>query len=303
MSAKAGGRAVPSPGAAAPGRRRRARALRTWLGLLPFLAYLACFFVVPSAAVVTAAFENGRGGFTWSNLTASLSGIYLTSYGTSLELAAISSIVAAVAGTLVTIAVVSSDRPLLHRLVTTGAGVMANTGGLPLAFAFIAAIGNFGIVTQMLSGIGFNPYDHGFTLYSFTGLVIVYLYFLIPVMVLVMLPAVQALRREWFEAASILGAGRRQCWRLVGVPILAPAFLAGLMVLFTDAFAAYVTADVMTQGTIPLVPIQIGSLIQGNVLAGQQNLGDALGLGMISVVVAAGVAYALVQRRAARWQR
>ncbi len=286
----AGGRALPSSGLA-PGRAARhpGRLLRHALGVGPFLCYLTLFLIVPSAAVVTSAFQSPSGGFTWANIRASLSGVYLQAYGGSLELSAIAALASAVLGTVIAVALASSDRPLLHRLVTTGCGVMANTGGLPLAFAFIASIGNFGIVTEMLSALGFNPYDHGFSLYSLAGLAIVYCYFLIPLMVLVMLPAVQALRQEWFEAAAMLGARRRQCWQLVGIPVLAPAFLAALMVLFTDAFAAYATADVLTQGSIGLVPIEIGSLIQGNVLAGQQNLGDALGFGMILVVVVVGV--------------
>jgi putative spermidine/putrescine transport system permease protein len=191
----------------------------------------------------------------------------------------------------------------LKRIVTSTSAVFANTGGLPLAFAFIASLGNFGIVTKVLSDLGWNPYDHGFSIYTLTGLVLVYSYFLIPLMVLVMLPAAEGLRREWFEAASILGAKRREVWRHVGVPVLGPAFLAAVMVLFTDAFAAYATAAALTSGSVPLVPIQIGTLIQGNVLAGEQNVGDALGLGMILVVAAAAVLYASLQRRASRWQR
>jgi putative spermidine/putrescine transport system permease protein len=155
----------------------------------------------------------------------------------------------------------------------------------------------------MLAHLGFNPYDHGFTLYSVAGLAFVYCYFLIPLMILVMLPAAENLRIEWFDAASMLGANRFDCWRLVGIPILLPSFLAALMVLFTDAFAAYATAAVLTNGTIPLVPIQISSLLQGNVVAGQQNIGDALGLGMIIVVLVAASAYAGLQRRASKWLR
>jgi putative spermidine/putrescine transport system permease protein len=293
---------APGPPAARGGLRHRLNRLRRFIGIGPFLAYLTLFLIVPSISVVSSAFEDEKGNFTWSNITASLHGVYLTSYKTSLEISAVSALVSAVAGTLVAIALASSTSRTLNRLVTTGSGVFANTGGLPLAFAFIATLGNFGIVTKILSAIGWDPYNHGFTLYSATGLVVVYCYFLVPLMVLVMLPAVQNLRSEWFEAASILGASRRECWHRVGIPLLGPAFFAALMVLFTDAFAAYATAETLTQGTVPLVPIQIGSLIEGNVLSNQQNLGDALGLGMIVVVAIAAVLYATVQRRAARWQ-
>ncbi|MDA8292417.1 MAG: ABC transporter permease [Actinomycetota bacterium] len=285
------------------GHRPRGRRVRRAAGLAPFLAYLAVFLVVPSVSVVSSAFETVNGGFTWSNVSAALQGTYLVSFEKSLELSALSAVVSAVLGTVVAVALASTTSATARRVVTSASAVFANTGGLPLAFAFIASLGNFGIVTKVLAAMGWNPYDHGFSLYTLTGLVVVYCYFLLPLMVLVMLPAVDGLRREWFEAASLLGARRGDVWRHVGVPVLAPAFLAALMVLFTDAFAAYATAEALTNGAIPIVPIQIGTLIQGNVLAGQQNVGDALGLGMIVVVACAALLYARLQRRAARWQR
>jgi putative spermidine/putrescine transport system permease protein len=272
-------------------------------GLAPFLAYLAIFLVVPSISVVSSAFETAHGNFTWSNITTALQGTYLVSFEKSLELSAFSAVISAVVGTLIAIALCSTSSPTTRRVVTSASAVFANTGGLPLAFAFMASLGNFGVVTKVLADLGWNPYDHGFSIYTITGLVIVYCYFLVPLMVLVMLPAVENLRREWFEAASILGATRREAWRMVGVPVLGPALLAAFMVLFADAFAAYATAQALTDGAIPIVPIQIGTLIQGNVLAGEQNVGDALGLGMILVVAVAASLYATLQRRTARWQR
>ena len=75
------------------------------------------------------------------------------------------------------------------------------------------------------------------------------------------------------------------------------------MVLFMDAFAAYATAEALTTGSVPLVPIEIGALLAGNVVSNQANLGDALGFGMIVIVAAAGVLYVLVQRKTSRWLR
>ncbi|MGA8427837.1 MAG: ABC transporter permease subunit, partial [Candidatus Dormiibacterota bacterium] len=282
---------------------RRWRQARPLLGLAPFVIYLGIFLGVPAVSVVIDAFLGSRGQFTLANIQASFSGIYLTSYGASLELSSISAVIAAIAGLLIAIAISSSQNPTLRRLITTGSGVLANTGGVPLAFAFIAAVGNFGLITGLLSRVGLNPYDHGFSLYTLTGLTVVYLYFLVPLMVLVILPAVDGLQRQWFEASASLGAKRRHFWRYVGLPVLAPAFLAALLVLFVDAFAAYATADAITDGLIPLVPIQIGSLVAGNVLPGEAHLGAALGLGMIVIVALAATIYATVQRRTARWMR
>jgi len=289
------------------GAQRRAsrwRARRATLGVVPVVAYLTVFLIVPAGSVVVGAFLNNHGQFTLANLAASVQGVYLQSYVTSLELSSISGVLAAVIGLIIALALVTSPGGgLLRRVVTTGSGVLANTGGIPLAFAFIATLGNFGIVTGILAHLGFNPYQAGFSLYSLTGLTVVYIYFLVPLMVLVMLPAVDGLRQEWFDAAASLGARRRDFWRHVGIPVLGPTFLAALLVLFTDAFAAYATASALTNGVIPLVPIQIGSLISGNVLPAEANVGAALGLGMIVVVAVVASMYAFIQSRTSRWMR
>jgi putative spermidine/putrescine transport system permease protein len=275
------------------------------IGVVPFLAYVGFFLLIPAAAVMVQAFRDNKGNLSLSNLSAVLSSQnpWLHSYGVSLELSAASAILALLLGLGGTVALVSSPNRIVRRLVTTGCGVLANTGGVPLAFAFIATIGNAGVGTHVLAELGFNPYDHGFSLYSFTGLVIVYLYFLLPLVILLMLPPVEALRREWREAASTLGASPRVYWQKVGLPVLTPPLIATLMVLFMDAFAAYATAQALTTGSVPLVPIEIGALLAGNVVTNQAHLGDALGLGMIVIVGAAGVLYVFVQRKTSRWLR
>lgn len=275
------------------------------LGVGPFLGYLALLLGVPAASVIVQAFRDNQGHLSLSNLSTLVSSNqpYLHDYVTSLELAAVSAAVAAAVGLVATVALVSSPSRLLRQLTTTAAGVLANTGGVPLAFAFIASVGNSGVVTSFLTRLGFNPYDHGFSLYSFAGLVIVYLYFLLPLTILLLLPPVEALRSEWREAASTLGADSFTYWRKVGLPLLTPPLIATLMVLFMDAFAAYATAEVLTTGVVPLVPLAIGSLLDGNVVANQAHLGDALGFGMVVVVLAAGGLYVFVQRRTSRWLR
>ena len=192
---------------------------------------------------------------------------------------------------------------MLRQVAITAAGVFANFGGVPLAFLFIATIGSSGLVSQWLTDLGFDPYTHGFTLYSLTGVVVVYLYFQIPLMVLVILPALEGLRPAWREAAENLGARTWEYWRYVGGPVLLPSFLGCVLLLFGSALSAYATAEALTNGTIPLTSIQIGSFLNGNVIAGQENIGKALGLGMVVIIAVAMVIYVALQRRAAKWLR
>ena len=127
-----------------------------------------------------------------------------------------------------------------------------------------------------------------------------YLYFQIPLMVLVIFPASRDCARSGQEAARNLGASRWQYWRCVGGPLLAPPLLGALMLLFANAFASYATAQALTNGVIPLVPIEIGAVMSGNVAAGQENLGNALGFGMIVIVAIAMVGYTAHPAQGAR---
>ncbi len=282
----------------------RTRFLGRWAGLAPFALYAALFLGVPTVSVVIGSFQDNSGHPTLSNVSAAAHGIYLRAFLESIRLSAAAAVIGAVLGLVLALAMASSPRGrLLRHVVTSASGVFANVGGVPLAFMFIATLGNLGMVTRALAAMGLDIYNAGFSLFSFTGLVVVYVYFEIPLMVLMILPAVDGLKIQWGEAAANLGASRWRYWRHVGGPLLLPAFLGALLLLFTNAFAAYATAYALTTGTIPIVPIQIGSLLSGNVLVDQQNLGKALGLGMILVVAVVMALYAWLQRRTSRWLR
>jgi putative spermidine/putrescine transport system permease protein len=211
----------------------------------------------------------------------------------------ITAVLGAVLGLALAIAVLRAKRGrLLRRLVLTASGVLANFGGIPLAFAFLATIGNAGVLTAALANIGLG--SGGFTLYSMTGLALVYLYFLIPLMVLTITPALEALRPQWREAADNLGASGWQYWRYVGGPVLAPPVIGATMLLFAVAFAAYATARALVGSSIPLVTLQIADALSSNVVVGSENLGKALALGMIVLIGMDMAFYAWVQRRTQR---
>ncbi len=271
------------------------------LGLAPFAIYTFLFLGLPALAVVVGAFQSPSGGWTFGNITMATHGIYLHGFETTLRLAVVTSIVPALAGLVIANAVVSMEGGALKRIVSTASGVFANFGGVPLAFLFIAALGTVGVVTNWLNVLHINPYDHGFTLFTFTGVALVYCYFQIPLMILVITPALEGLRPSWREAAEGMGARSWQYWRYVGGPVLLPSFLGGVLLLFGSALSAYATAEALTAGSIPLTSIQIGSFLNGNVIAGQQNVGKALGFGLIVIIVVTMIFYSMLQRRASRW--
>ena len=284
---------------------RAGRELRRYAGVVPFGVYMVLGLLVPLIAVAIGAFQNpDNGGFTFANVKYATHGIYLHGFGETIFLAVVSSVVPGVLGLLIAYAIWSATRAtVLRQIAITASAVFANFGGVPLAFLFIATLGSSGLASRWLTDLGFNPYQHGFSLYSLSGVIVVYLYFQIPLMVLVILPALEGLRPAWREAASNMGARTWHYWRFVGGPVLFPSFLGCLLLLFGSALSAYATAEAMTSGTIPLTAIQIGSFLNGNVLAGQQNVGKALGLGLVVIIAVAMGLYTLLQRRAARWLR
>ncbi len=190
----------------------------------------------------------------------------------------------------------------MRSTLMTFCGVASNFAGVPLAFAFIALLSPSGELTKLLVAFGFNPYHHGFTLYTFWGLSMVYMYFQFPLMVLIISPAIDGLRREWVEAAENLGASSFQYWRYVAFPILLPAILGAMILLFGNSFGAFATAQALTGGQINLVTIVIGSQLRGDVL-GDPGLGYALALGMVIVMALAIAARTALQRRTERWLR
>ena len=278
----------------------------------PFFAFIFVFLILPSVNLFAGAFKDTKGNFTLDNINFLSNPYVLKSYAISLQVSVITSLVGGVFGFFVAYAITTGNSPHWMRLtLITFSGLAANFGGVPLAFAFIATLGRTGFITAILKNIcfsnaagarvcPFNPYDHGFNLYSLTGLVLAYTYFQFPLMVLVMVPALEALKREWREAAVSLGASNWHYWRDVALPVLWPSILGAMLLLFGSAFGAFATAQALTGGSIYLVTILIGQQIRGDVL-GNANEGYALALGMVVVMGFTIVAYTLLQRRATKW--
>ncbi|MEV6738935.1 ABC transporter permease subunit [Streptomyces sp. NPDC051104] len=287
-----------APPVASVKRRRHAPG---WLAVVPLLAFTAIAFGLPAVAMLDGAFSvkdqvTGAGSYGAGNLTTSLHGAYLTALFGSIKLSAVSAALGALLGLPLAQVVVTSRFRALREAVLTASGVLANFGGVPLAFAFVATLGNAGVLTRHL-----GLEKRGWDLYSFWGLVIVYLYFLIPLMVLTITPALEGLRTQWREAAQNNGATTVQYWLHVALPVLAPTLLGGFVLLFGSAFAAYATAAAMVGSSVPLVTLQIADALSGNVLVGQENVALALSLDMVLVAGLVMAVYLPLQRRSARW--
>lgn len=306
--------ARPHEGAAGSpaGSERTAPALRgarrqtgwAWLGLTPFAAYVILFLALPTVLAVSSGLFDGDGAFTLANFAALGDPVILMTFWNSTWLSLLTAVVGAIVGALVCWALLGlSETGPMRTLVDAASGVLAQFGGVMLAFAFIATIGLNGTVRQLLlTSFDIDIFANGTWIYALPGLILPYIYFQVPLMVITFMPAMSALKPQWAEANLTLGGTRASFWTHVGIPVLAPSFLASLLLLFANAFSSYATAAALASQGSQIVPLQIRTALTSETLLGRENLAGALAFGMIVVVAIVMAAYSLIQRRAARWQ-
>ena len=272
------------------------------VGLLPFLAYVAIFLLIPTVTVIVGAFQDEAGSFSLDKIRALGDDTPMRALRQSLVLSFASAAVGAVLGGLLAYLVVTAPpTSIMRRTVTAVCGVLAQFGGVTLAFAWMATLGFGGLLTNLLADtFGVDATGSGW-LYELPGLILVYSYFQIPLMVIVFLPALEGLRPQWREASVNLGATTRQYWTHVAFPLLRPAFLGSALLLFANAFAAYATAAALVSQGAPITPLLIRSALTSEVVLGQANFGFALALEMVVVVAIVMALYAWLLKRTSRW--
>ena len=285
--------AATSETGARPKRAGRRLSAPTWIGTVPFLAYVAIFLLLPTGIVVVDALKNPSGAWAFSNVTELGNSLVRGYFIGSFKLCLLSSVLGAVLGAILAYAIASGNPDgAVRRLYLAASGVLAQFGGVTLAFAFQVLIGPVGLLF------------HASWYYDFPwGIGLIYTYFQIPLMVLVFLPAIDGVKVQWREASENLGASAWQYWRYVGGPLLTPAFLGGLLLLFANALSAFATIQAWENQIAYIVPQQISTALSSEVGLSNVNVADLLALGMVVMVAIVMTGYALLQRRAARWLR
>ncbi|MEJ1229513.1 MAG: ABC transporter permease [Galbitalea sp.] len=297
--------ATTTRGAGRPSRRRSA----VWLGLTPFAIYIILFLAIPAILAVGSGFFTQAGSFTFANFSALADPAVQSDYVGTLGLSAVTAIVGAIIGALICLALLATNpNGALRTIIDSASSVLAQFGGVMLAFAFITLIGAQGLLTQWLVKAGltsnvFNSFNHqGTLIYQVPGLAVPYLYFQIPLMVLTFMPAMEGLKATWGEANATLGGTRFTYWTKIGFPILAPAFFGSVILLFANSFSSYATAAALiSQGG--LISLDIRGYINSETVVGHQNAAGVLALLMVVTMVIVMVAYSMLERRASRWRR
>jgi putative spermidine/putrescine transport system permease protein len=278
---------------ARPARAGRRLSAPGWVGTVPFFAYVAVFLLLPAGVVIVDALKNTSGGWQFSNVSDLGNPLVRGFFIGSIKLCVITSVSGAVFGAILAYAVASGNPDgAVRRMYLAGSGVLAQSGGITLAFAFQALLGPVGLLF------------HAGWFYNFPwGISLIYAYFQIPLMVLVFMPAIDGLKVQWREASENLGATAWQYWRHVGGPLLAPAFLGSTLLLFANGLSAFATIEAWESQIAYTVPQQISVSLNSEVGLANVNYADVLALGMMAMVIILMTGYALLQRRASRWLR
>jgi putative spermidine/putrescine transport system permease protein len=274
------------------------------VGVVPFFVFALMFLILPTGLLVVGGLQDAQGHFTLGNILDLFQPTILSAYVISFKVSAASAMGGTLVGFFLAYVAIGGGLPAWVRpTLMTFSGVTSNFAGVPLAFAFLATLGRTGLATALLiKFFGFDIYSAGFNLLSFAGLTLTYMYFQIPLMVLIMAPAIDGLKREWREASANLGASAWEYWRYIALPILWPPLLGAALLLFANAFGAVATAYALTGSSLNIVTLVLYAQIRGDVLH-NENLGYALALGMIVITGASNGAYIWLRGRSERWLR
>jgi putative spermidine/putrescine transport system permease protein len=274
--------------------------LTDWLGILPFLLFCLAFEIIPILFMLRQSLVDKTGHLTFQNYISLGIPLYINSFVNSIKLSGLTALIGVALGTIIGYTIYRWPSKRMRESLMALSDVTTNFAGAPLAFAFIIVLGSTGIITQFLKQYLDLQIYPAFSIYSFTGLTLAYVYFQLPLMILLIIPAFTALRKEWMESAQNLGASNLQFWRFIGLPILTPSLVAGLVLLFANAFGAYATAYTLTGSNLSLATIQIGFTVTGEV---RHDPGVGLAMAVVSLFIMATciVIYQIATGRSRRW--
>jgi putative spermidine/putrescine transport system permease protein len=273
-----------------------------WVGAVPFFVYVVIFLLLPSGIVAIGAFFDANNAFTLDNFAHLNRSYVLKATIDTTVVSLITALLGAIFGALLAYAIVTGNPDgVLRRMAVSAAGVLAQFGGVTLAFAFIASIGPAGFIYLFAQSHGFDYYKNSLWLFELPGLDLVYLYFQIPLMVLVFLPALDGIKPQWREATESLGGSTWHYWRHVAGPLLFPAFLGGVLLLFANSFSAYATVNALINQSQPMLAQQIAGALSSEVGAFEPGFAKSIAIEMIVIVTVVTILYTVLQRRTARW--
>lgn len=241
--------------------------------IVPFLMLMFLFFIMPLLYMVISSFSSTN-GLTWLHYKAVFENQYiLQGFKNSITLSAVSALIALLVALFAVYAMMGFRESVRERILVL-TNITSNFSGIPLAFAFIVLLGNSGVFTLLFDKWNIGVLSN-FSLYSWSGLLLVYIYFQLPLALMLLYPIYYGIQQQWKDAASLLGASPFQFWWKIGIPVIMPGVVGTFSILFANAMGAYASAYALTGSNYNLVAIRIGALLTGDIFA-QPELASAI---------------------------
>lgn len=268
------------------GKKKSFAEYRGYLAYLPFLIIVLLYEILPLLQTVGSSLIGKKSGkFGLENfIKIFTTELYQLSIINSIQISLISALIGIIVAFIAAHCIHEASAAGKNRM-TMILNMMSNFSGVPLAFAFMVLLGNAGVLKLVAERFSI-PFFKDFDLYTGAGLRIVYIYFQIPLATLLLLPAFDGIKKEWYEAAAILHAKPFDYWFRIVIPNLMPSILGTLSVLFANAMAAYATAYSLILNNYALLSLQITSKYKGDVEIDRAT-GGALSVVMILLMVMA----------------
>lgn len=263
---------------------RRKKHISHIVPVIPFFLLVFLFLLLPLASMAIQSFTapNGGGTTIQNYLDIITQPIYRVSITNTLYLSIVSSLIGLVLSFILGLALHTVSKRE-GNIMSAILNMVSNFSGLPLAIAFIVVLGTSGVITT-LAVQGNIPFLKDFDLYSINGLMLLYVYFQIPLGTLMLLPAFQSIQPAWKEAATLMQATPVRFWFRVGIPVMLSSLLDTFSMLFANALTAYATPFMLMTTNLPLLPIKVASMFTGEMRL-QQEMGSALSITMMVMML------------------
>jgi putative spermidine/putrescine transport system permease protein len=223
---------------------------------VPGSVVLALFFLIPVCTVLVGAFADG--GSAFARLAADP--VFWNGLRGTLILGTVAPLFSLAVGFCVALAL-SRLAPGLRTAALMAISLPLTFSGLIVAYGFILLLGRAGFVTLLLAKLGFDPAVTGGFIFSPLGLGLAYSYYLVPRVVLIVLPAIGNFDRNQLLASRSLGAGNMRTLVEIMLPQILPSLIAAYCLTAAVTVGAYGTALALAGTQVNILPLVLYSKI------------------------------------------
>lgn len=257
--------------------------------LIPYLAWIILFVILPILLIIWYSFTDGSNHFTLANYAnffknGTFLRMMLNSFWYAFLITAITLLISYPAAYFLT-KMKNQQLWLLLIILPTWINLLLK------AYAFIGILGNNGLVNKFLQLFGIGPVNILFTDFAF---IFVATYIEIPFMILPIFNAIKEIPAGLIQASEDLGASRWQSFRYVLWPLSKPGVESGVQAIFIPSLSLFMLTRLIGGNRV----ITLGTAIEEYFMTTMNwNMGATIGVVLIVLMV---VVMLLTSRKAKR---